>query len=420
MHLGLVNTFGDYDSVHFNWNLMPLNMTTLYMDAWPLTAFSAAPIDLNTTYIGYPPLHLHHFQVYSYGTDSHAAEFFDHSGDAQCTAHSNHKEMGDSTSCFKVDYLINGYAKWMPNQEYYLDAYLNDVRPRGSQLLAWGFRLSMTLGSHPRVRGARALSLFLMQNPFDGHGPSTYDIPRSDSFLYYVAHMPCEGVLAPAYTWLHTHSLRLQQSFLVSATPEQLGLKHRLLLRDSCVPLITSHTPYESNAALRNHLLSTLWSVVQEDRIVCEAQSSFALIDGLAYDRAQRVHCKPWHFEKGELFTVLAFHAGGSVSLAPLSSSETTSQSKSMYQMHIQWYMHFTASDNASHFTRKAFHDHSQSLEEGNCSSACCPSTHKLLALSRVSPELTIHSSVIGLLSVTLLASAKSAAKRMQLNGGLL
>ena len=319
------------------WDLTAVNRPLFFESATPMQLFgiSASPVNAIGEQLAFPPLHIHHSEYIHVFLDSDGAidggEIFDVSGDSQCPAVKGVDVLG-SVRCHQT--LYGDYYKLITERiTHYL--HVNDVRPRQANPLYWWFETRMLLKEGMGLPQKR-LSSFITET-IQAVQPAPYRTflvvgGNEDSFFYFAGRWPRDGWLSTEFTWLHTHSVVLQDSYVISGHPSALGLgRGKTSLRVACKSEMTRRTKYGTNSLLKESLNFGC----NDERTICCAKGNVAVINGTAYDRRSIIHCRHAQLRRGHPFTVVAF-AGSS----PITQDLIL---PSPFALHVEWYLHYIA-----------------------------------------------------------------------------
>ena len=318
--------------------------------------------------------------------------------DRQRSARPDGTEADDSMGSLFVDYAADDGSRRakLLTHPLFLDAVLNDGRPKGSPPLAWYLQLTLHVVSDPAaLAGVRPLSTHLFFFPSWDFAPSDdfaeYAVPADVDSLYWAAgRMPYGGRLVPELIHPHQHG-PVHVELLFAATPTQLGLG-RVRLRSVCEPLrapavcdvlhgelqapdgaVAGQVAPKSRpeavpcdgtaAALEAHIMRSLSVAVAvasaaadgaaggsaagssaepTPKLVCRHTPSMAHINGSMYGRAAKGRCEPWVFRAGAPFTHVSLHKP---------RARHAHESIEWPKVHSGFYTYIEADDGASHYT---------------------------------------------------------------------
>lgn len=383
--VGPLVSVGNYDYWQYSWQ-----------DVWSLSrklqkhpegimfqsSFSGA-VDPNGKVLGHPPIHIHHIHISpSPGTvvkmDGDAcATGVDPS---QCYATRLVVEQHGDYQCMPedggVDCLFektaDGYAK-VVTTTLDLEGEINDVRAPNSEPMVWWYQV--VLHWFPKTEKLTALSQHFnvgpgqMNSSDQRHNVLVFPVATRDRSVYwYSGSMQHQGELVR--NKLHSHNTMFDRAFWFAATSADLGLDDPKFW-----PQVSYHTlqlkedlGFEDFEALQAFLLSNLAASARRfDRtcppsqpgcaerrpaLICESWVSnedfLDPVSGIsfAYDRRAPACCRPWHFERGATFTVVAFMAPMKTPPGPWTPHYTPPKAN----MHIHWLMTYATGEDTSHY----------------------------------------------------------------------
>jgi len=194
----------------------------------------------------------------------------------------------------------------------------------------------------------------------------------TQSVYWYSGTMARDGVLTR--NKLHAHNTMFDRAFWFRATARDLGLDGpEFWPRHSFRPLLLEEVGHADFEALQRSLLANLqkaaerWDTScpparkacadQRPALVCQSWvSNEEFVDPrsgrrFAYDRRAPCCCRPWHFQRGDVFTVVAFMAPMKTPPGPWMPDRTPPTAN----MHIHWVMTYDSLDNESHYEQTTF-----------------------------------------------------------------
>jgi len=324
--------------------------------------------------VGLPPLHNHHTETAHVCADASVLPALGYEtivftqGDAEC------HDVEDGVACLDHDLLAMNLSLrmcgWTSGGSLgglppavgtgggaHFNSVVNDVRPAGSPPLRWYVNASFRLVE----RGALAPSVQQL-NQIGISGPprldsrfNTFDVPSDDdSFAIQLAQWPTSGTLitdpSSVVSHLHSHQEKFHYAFIFEGAPSDVGLDQpRFYSPTGCDTVPTSAAGYESNGAMLAALVAACpkcFDLAAADTpLLCRANSSHLVIDGIGADRASSFDCRAPRlpFVKGRNFTILGFYGPRpsdppSNALYPLTTPGYTPQ-------HLIWSLEYIEDD---------------------------------------------------------------------------
>lgn len=351
--IGPFVTTGGYDWVQVGWeDIWGLEeKLKAYKDGIFVTAQYSAAVTRDGSPLSHPPIHIHHIHVGPRpGVRQHTDQYkcvkgggvgpgcydptrvFEHHGDYQCL-----QEAG-GLDCL-LETVPDGYGKLL-TFPLGIEGDINDVRAPGSEPLEWYYEIAIRWVPKDSSEGAQLKPMHF--HNFAGPGTLdlanqntyifTYQCPTDhDSLFWYSGRMPYTGQMLR--NKFHAHNKIFKEGLFFAASPEELGLTKENGLK----PV----QPYET-VDLRNTRFNSLEDVKaflfkqmeqsgrefderngvggtgeidletqfsrERPRAVCHGVSTLEKVDGYFYDRKEDTCCRPWHIEKGDIFTVIGFN----------------------------------------------------------------------------------------------------------------
>ena len=260
MRFGPFSTRGGYDWTNLTiGDLIALNgiketteteRVALHVNVARLETEDGAPIPL-------PPLHLHHFEVY---TRWRGRVFLSITNDHLCA-----DKPATGFECLGTDF--GDYVMLFPLGGTTANSIVNDVRPRGSPPMSWWIRAAMLVSRHERdVSKRHVMSKYeisqvgLTKDSPPGYNPGVLVSNDVDSFFMFVGRGPPRHGRV-VFTEFHGHTH--QESWLLRGTPESLGIatlvaaaRNNLCFQRA--PQTMEEAGFASNTELKTQLLARL------------------------------------------------------------------------------------------------------------------------------------------------------------------
>jgi hypothetical protein len=257
---------------------------------------------------------------------------FEHHGDYQCL----HEDGG--LDCL-LETVPDGYGKLLTHP-LGIEGDINDVRASGSAPLEWYYELAIRWTPKESTLG-RALKPMHFHN-FAGPGSGdirnqnsyifTYQCPTDhDSLFWYSGRMPYSGEMLR--NKFHAHNKIFKEALFFAASPEELGLtrENGLLPVQPFLTVDVKGTEFGTLEGVKQFVLKQLDKAGEQfdarngvggagkidystqfsrerPRAICQGVSTLEKVEGYFYDRKEDTCCRPWHIEKGDVFTVLGFN----------------------------------------------------------------------------------------------------------------
>ena len=352
------------------WNLR--DKLQKYPDGVYVLEQFSSPVLIDGTRLGNPPIHVHHIhigpkpgvrqrgEIINCLLNDHTCydptRVLEHHGDYQGT-----KNDADLDIFFES--TPEGYGKLI-TFELGLEGDLNDVRSINSTTLEWYYELgghwipkTETLNKNYPLTKAVSFHNFAGPGEFTIGVQSTYIFTfktptKEESIFWYSGRIHHSGIMLRNKQ--HAHNAVYEEAIFFSATPQELGLtrENNLYPEHPSKIILTSSTGFENNAAVRNFILDNLNKVInnsseyihrrveiskefgeygrlhnddfiynskyiddysgrngQPPKAICHAINNIEYMDdGYGYDRKEPTCCVEWKFNKGEVFTVVAFN----------------------------------------------------------------------------------------------------------------
>lgn len=341
-----------------------------------VTAQYSAAVSRDGTPLANPPVHIHHIHVGPRpGVRQHSDMYrclqsegkqgcydptrvFEHHGDYQCL------EEDGGLDCL-METVPEGYGKLI-TYPLGIEGDMNDVRAAGSEPMEWWYELSIRWTPKESPLG-RALKPMHFHN-FAGPGTLsrtdqnsyifTYQCPTSyDSLFWYSGRMPYSGDMLR--NKFHAHNKIFKEALFFAASPEELGLTAANGLQPA-QPFETvdlRETRWSSLEDVKHFVLGQLEQAGEQfdqrngvggtgqidystqfsrerPRAICQGVSTLEEVEGYFYDRKEDTCCRPWHIEKGDVFTVLGFNK--KLAYAPGPHAD---QYPATFPGHIGWWL---------------------------------------------------------------------------------
>jgi hypothetical protein len=355
-----------------------------YISEWAITAHNASGHVL-----GLPPIHHHHSEFgmncMNRKADAHGPPgdiltmpFANTQGDQGCP------DQLDGTPCLVHNVRSKGAVQpvWKKGAE--AASIWNDVRPAGSPTLTFWYQFRFSLVSKAKVasEGLEPLSFLELKSPSQASGALATNpvVNSADSFAFYTNTWKISGTLytSPTLTRYHTHQSMHQITWLIEASPEEIGLGN-YSSASKCDSILTNSTGFDSNKALMAHLTSycpRCFSLTAPDsKLICRARSSVAEYNHSNYDRNSKLDCRAPHIrlEANVTYTNLAFWAPHTLS----STGGMVSEGGSKYPEHSIWMLKYVAdrsSLNASEPSQQVRYDevHEEFVYAANANNTNC------------------------------------------------
>ena len=345
--------------------------------------------------LGLPPLHNHHVTCVSQQESDDAAlpSELRLQGDSTCGRGLGLPDDAHTVfECQKRDLASHGYTLLLSSRRLRCSGLFNDVRAADSEAMVrargdrsraarqslcplprqhraharpsdprwqvWYFNTTITFVP-PSVVEARALTPLTMLTVKHSSRSDTVfftsDVPQhEDSFMIFPGAWEWSGSMIgdPMLARHHAHVNKFQSSYLIAATPAELGLEEpRFMAATPCGSVATRTAGFSSNDEMLAYLVSRCprcYSPTAVDtRLFCRANASTAQVDGLLYDRMANVRCAAdtMPFRAGDNFTVISFlgpQRYGEFYPQPLDADMTA---RDVYPMHSNWWLYFIGED---------------------------------------------------------------------------
>jgi hypothetical protein len=405
--IGPFKTHGGYDWTQMGWdNLWNLReKLEKYTDGiYVLDQFSS-PVLKDGTRLGNPPIHVHHIHIGPRPGVRQRGEAIncllnDHKCYDPTRVLEHHGDYEGRKNDVGLDLfsesIPEGYGKLITFQ-LGLEGDLNDVRPTDSDELEWYYELGgrWVPKNHPAGKNVKPVSFHNFAGPgeFIPGVQSTYiftfkNPTKEESIFWYSGRMHHSALMLRNKQ--HAHNAVYNEAIFFSATPEELGLtrENNLYPEHPSKVILTSTTGFENNTAVRKFILDNLKESINkpykyihrriessndfgeygklqnEDSInyindypgrkgrppkaVCHAINNIEYAeDGYGYDRKEPTCCVNWEFDKGEIFTVVAFN--GKLKKGIIHKDEMPE----FFPGHIGWWLSFDTRETPakSHFS---------------------------------------------------------------------
>ena len=352
--IGPFVTTGGYDWVQIGWeNLWGLEeKLKAYPEGIYVTAQHSGPVDKDGVVLSHPPIHIHHIHIgprpgvrqhqdvlkcLLNGWDNNRdcydpTRVFEHHGDYQCIDEEGGLE------CL-LETVPDGYGKLL-TYPLGLEGDINDVRAPGSEPLEWYYQISIRWTPKESRLGRTIQPMhfhnFAGPGNFDRKNQNsyilTYQCPTDrDSLFWYSGRMPYSGEMLR--NKFHAHNKIFKEALFFAASPEELGLTKKNGLKPD-QPFKTvdlRDTRFSTLDDVKSFILGNLEKSASDfdkrngvggtgkidystqfsrerPRTICQGVSTLEKINGYFYDRKEDTCCRPWHIEKGDIFTVVGFN----------------------------------------------------------------------------------------------------------------
>lgn len=216
---------GRHAELHFTWVsqlIGPFNtsgghdFTVTVYRTWALAgrtiqSYVAAPVDTQLNFVSFPPLYLHHWEVFDMGNVIMA-----HAGDSECLAQlENVQGRLFGMECLGVNY--SPYVQKI-HGAVYLDPTLNDVRPTNSPMLTWWVLSAWKVVSR---RHQRYISTFEVSQYAPAIEFGSYLVPMlNESRYWFAGRFPLSGKLV----FFRYHQHIYQDAVMLDGLPSFFGL----------------------------------------------------------------------------------------------------------------------------------------------------------------------------------------------------
>lgn len=314
-------------------------------DVW-VTAFSFAPSFLNGSYIGYPPLRIHHTHVTSShhssdlnqgwkgfrNTEGYVGIEFDVHGDRQC-----HPSRG-GTDCLAFAYASGFGMRLSDPLEVFGD--INDVRAFGSPQLDFQLQYAFRWTSQPQTRVTKLITeigTVQVQAGWERWGSMAliFDPLYPTEYLAWCERFfPMDGSLAKVY--YHSHHMFTEDYWTVVGSARMLEFDSSPYSNREDESKANNLTQYGLTIeSVKHHVLSRIHEVQNEcqtngceivPRLLCSIAVDWeVVVDGQTekpYPRYRPAQCQgaELRFKNGDPLVIMSFHrdVGGSVKDFPL------------------------------------------------------------------------------------------------------
>lgn len=355
--MGPFHSTGGYDSWQFKY-VMEDRLDFSDHDARLVGDWALTMRDQDNNVLGNPPIHHHHTSIgincddatNTSSSDPLISPFIFAQGDNGCS------DELKGTACHLHQLRELGVVQpvWKKGAIGY--SILNDVRPANSPTMTWWYTLNFSIVNDATVAAEQLKPLSLLELKSPSLWNSSYYtndvIQNVESFAYYTNAWPVSGTLYTdrALTKYHTHQTMHQVSYLIAASPEEIGLSS-FRSATKCDSIQTNSTGFANNLALIEHLTAYCpgcFSLTAPDsKLMCRVNASMVEYNRSMFDRNSKQDCANAHLrlEQGAHFTSLAFWAPHAVTstggmAAPSGVANT-------YPEHALWFLHYVA-DNSS------------------------------------------------------------------------
>lgn len=361
--IGPFTSTGGFDWWAFN---ATLDTSALPAEAavgsWAFTFHAGAPSETGeaSAQLLLPPLHNHHtkFGVGSGGL----AEHTEIAGDVARACPPS------DLACQAYDLAASNHYKILPLDGASILSLYNDVRPAGSSPLVWHLRLTLTFESlqTAAARSMRPVELMSVAAParLDSWF-GTLNVPKSqDALVAFEGRWPVSGTFVG---WKrsgrhHAHAAIFHYAFLIDAPASELGLREtRFASSNGCDPPTARAAGFTSNAAMLGYLRRQCPSCFAE-RLLCWANETLEVIDGVAYDRLPTMRCREdrMPFVQNVSYTSLTFTGPRTETFSPEPASTRFAAgvaNEDAFPMHSTWNLYYELASGVPATQFKEFHD---------------------------------------------------------------
>ena len=146
------------------------------------------------------------------------------------------------------------------------------------------------------------------------------------------------------------HAAIFQYAFLFNASASDLGLDEpRFMATSGCDPPTVRSAGFANSAEMLQHLMNRCPSCFHGEKLLCWANESFAMVDGIAYDRLPDLRCRQGRlpFVQAENYTSITFTGPHSETFfrGPNSTHLASGGGENAFPMHTTWNLYYELAD---------------------------------------------------------------------------